>query len=89
VNVFEEQSRVRSLASNSHSHARAKGMTQLARATGLGRERLYKALSPQGNPEFATVLKVLCALGMTLKAIPISNRSKKSQRQRAPRAADI
>ena len=36
--------------------ARAKGMTQIARDTGLGRESLYKALSPDGNPEFATIL---------------------------------
>ena len=44
--------------------ARAKGMTQVARETGLGRESLYKALSPSGNPEFTTVLKVLSALGL-------------------------
>jgi probable addiction module antidote protein len=43
--------------------ARAKGMSQIARAAGLGRESLYKALSPTGNPEFATVLKVVGALG--------------------------
>ncbi|MHB1757918.1 MAG: addiction module antidote protein [Leptospirillum sp.] len=48
--------------------ARAKGMTQVARDTGLGRESLYKALSPEGNPEFATVLKVLRALGLRLHA---------------------
>lgn len=44
--------------------ARAKGMTQVARDTGMGRESLYKALSPDGNPEFATVLKVMQALGL-------------------------
>jgi len=48
--------------------ARAKGMTQIARQTGLGRESLYKALSPDGNPEFATVLKVLHSLGLKLHA---------------------
>lgn len=48
--------------------ARAKGMTQIARETGLGRESLYKALSPEGNPEFATVLKVVHALGFRLHA---------------------
>ena len=48
--------------------ARAKGMAQLARDTGLGRESLYKALSADGNPEFATVLKVVKALGLTLHA---------------------
>jgi probable addiction module antidote protein len=47
--------------------ARAKGMAQVAQAAGLGRESLYKALSPDGNPEFATVLKVLRALGLRLK----------------------
>jgi probable addiction module antidote protein len=47
--------------------ARAKGMSQVARDAGLGRESLYKALSPDGNPEFATVLKVIHALGLKLK----------------------
>jgi probable addiction module antidote protein len=47
--------------------ARAKGMAQIAQAAGLGRESLYKALSPDGNPEFATVLKVMRALGLRLK----------------------
>ena len=48
------------------SIARARGMTQLARDTGLAREGLYKALSPEGNPEFATVMKVIKALGLKL-----------------------
>ena len=48
--------------------ARIKGMAQLARDTGLGRENLYKTLSPEGNPEFATVLKVVKALGLRLHA---------------------
>ncbi len=47
---------------------RAKGMTQLARETGLGRESLYKALSGEGNPSFATILKVIAALGIKLHA---------------------
>ena len=47
--------------------ARAKGMTKIAADAGLGRESLYKALSPTGNPEFATVLKVLRALGLGLR----------------------
>lgn len=50
--------------------ARARGMTQLARDTGLGRESLYKAMSADGNPSFATVLKVTRALGMKLTAVP-------------------
>ncbi|HPD56674.1 MAG TPA: putative addiction module antidote protein [Smithellaceae bacterium] len=48
--------------------ARAKGMTHLANETGLGRESLYKALSPEGNPEFSTILKVVNALGLKLHA---------------------
>ncbi|MGI6099969.1 MAG: putative addiction module antidote protein [Lentisphaerae bacterium] len=50
--------------------ARAQGMTQIARKTGLGRESLYKALSQEGNPELATVLKVCEAVGLKLKAEP-------------------
>jgi probable addiction module antidote protein len=50
--------------------ARAKGMTQVAREAGLGRESLYKALSADGNPELATVMKVVRALGLSLHARP-------------------
>ncbi|MEM9007553.1 MAG: addiction module antidote protein [Cyanobacteria bacterium P01_F01_bin.86] len=52
--------------------ARSKGMTQIASETGLGRESLYKALSTEGNPEFATVLKVLQALGLRLQVVPVA-----------------
>lgn len=48
--------------------ARARGMSQLARDTGLSRESLYRALSPTGNPELSTVLKVIRALGIKLHA---------------------
>jgi probable addiction module antidote protein len=48
--------------------ARARGMSGIARETGLGRESLYKALSPEGNPEISTVLKVVKALGLRLHA---------------------
>ncbi len=51
--------------------ARANGMTQLARDTGLARESLYKALSTDGNPEFATIWKVIRALGIRLHARPV------------------
>ncbi|MFA7382526.1 MAG: addiction module antidote protein [Desulfurivibrionaceae bacterium] len=50
--------------------ARARGMSQLARDTGLARENLYKALSAEGNPEFGTILKVVKALGLRLHAEP-------------------
>lgn len=46
--------------------ARAKGMSKIAKKAGLGRESLYKALSPDGNPEFATVMKVIRSLGLRL-----------------------
>ena len=48
--------------------ARAKGMSQLARDTGISREGLYRALSAEGNPEFSTVMKVIRALGVKLHA---------------------
>jgi probable addiction module antidote protein len=48
--------------------ARAKGMTQVAKEAGLSRESLYRALSADGNPSFATVLKVARALGVRLHA---------------------
>ena len=54
--------------------ARAKGMSQLSRDTGLGRESLYKALSGEGNPSFATILKVTNALGIKLHAEPMHAR---------------
>jgi probable addiction module antidote protein len=46
--------------------ARSKGMTDIARKTGLRRQSLYKALSPEGRPEFATVLSVVRALGLKM-----------------------
>lgn len=53
--------------------ARAKGMSQIARETGLGRESLYKALSAEGNPEFSTVFKVIKALGLRMHATTASH----------------
>ena len=46
--------------------AKARGMTDIARKAGLSRESLYRALSKEGNPEFATVLKVVRALGLAV-----------------------
>ena len=48
--------------------ARARRMAVVAQETGLGRESLYKSLSADGNPEFATVLKVVSSLGLRLQA---------------------
>ena len=44
--------------------ARARGMSKIAKKAGLSRESLYKALSTDGNPEFATILRVMQALGL-------------------------
>lgn len=50
--------------------AKARGMTAIAKAAGLSRESLYKALSADGNPEFATIMKVIKALGIHLSVEP-------------------
>ena len=51
--------------------ARARGMTQMAKDTGISREALYRALSKDGRPEFNTVLKVMKAFGLRLSPVPI------------------
>lgn len=51
--------------------AKARGMTRLARDTGLGRESLYKALAPGAKPRYETVLKLLHGLGIKLTATPL------------------
>ena len=48
--------------------ARAQGMTKIAKQTGLSRESLYKSLSGERSPDFATILKVISALGLSLHA---------------------
>jgi probable addiction module antidote protein len=68
--------------------ARARGMSELAKATGIRREPLYRALGEDGNPEFATILKVLRALGVTItaatpKATPKRKAAKKTGRRAA------
>jgi probable addiction module antidote protein len=50
--------------------AKAKGMSQIARETGLSRENLYRALSDDGNPELSTMTKVMRALGMRIQIAP-------------------
>jgi len=53
--------------------AKAKNMSQLARDTGISREGLYKAFSPDGNPTFATVAKVAKALGLQITVQTINH----------------
>ncbi len=50
--------------------ARARGMAQVAKDSGLGRESLYKALTPGAKPRFDTVMKVMAALGIQMHAVP-------------------
>ena len=50
--------------------ARARGMSQIARDTGLSLESLYRSLSKDGNPELATLIRVMRALGVRLSAAP-------------------
>jgi probable addiction module antidote protein len=66
--------------------ARSHSMRRLAQDTGLARESLYRGLSENGNPELATVLKVLGALGLRLTVVagPPSSRSAPAARRAAP-----
>lgn len=61
--------------------ARARGMVQLAKETGLTREGLYKALSASGNPSLDTVLKVMKALGMRFSPRPVQRRQASAKRR--------
>ncbi len=51
--------------------ARAKGMAQIAKDTGLARESLYRSLSQEGNPTLSTVLKIIASLGLKMHIEPI------------------
>lgn len=53
--------------------ARARGMTEIAKASGISREALYKALRPNSQPRFETIAKVCSALGIRLVAQPIAS----------------
>ena len=64
--------------------ARARGMTKIAKATGLAREQLYKTLSAEGKPELSTVLKVMAAFGGGLRSnFPDSDVKTSSRRPKA------
>jgi probable addiction module antidote protein len=65
--------------------ARARGMSEIAKAAGLNRESLYRTLGTAGNPEFATILRVLDALGiaLTAKARPVSRKPTKKRARKA------
>src|SRR5688500_2449182 len=63
--------------------ARAKGMREVAKKTGLSREGLYKILSDKGNPEIATILRVLQVLGVELVAQPAKTKRKPAASKKA------
>ena len=63
--------------------ARARGLADVARAAKLSRTSLYKALGGNGNPEFATVVRVLASLGIRLTAMPAVERRKSARQPRA------
>jgi probable addiction module antidote protein len=67
--------------------ARARGMTKIAKATGLAREQLYKTLSAEGKPELSTVLKVMAAFGGGLKSNFPASGSGGARRKVAARGA--
>jgi probable addiction module antidote protein len=67
--------------------ARARGMTKVAKATGLSREQLYRTLSAEGKPELATVLKVMAAFGGGLKSDFQGSRGQHASRRSKSRKA--
>lgn len=67
--------------------AKARGMTELARESGLGRESLYKALAPGAKPRYDTVLRVVRALGVELHTVPL--RQKPTPSKRSSRRAGV
>jgi probable addiction module antidote protein len=83
INVALETGDAAFIADSLGIVARAKGMTKVARQTGMGRESLYKALCAEGDPECATLLKVVGALGLRLTAAT----SRSSGARRRKRAA--
>jgi probable addiction module antidote protein len=80
--AFEDGSPAFIAASIGHV-AKAKGMSQIARETGLSRENLYRALGDGGNPELSTMTKVMRALGMRIRIAPAAPAARPAKRKRA------
>jgi probable addiction module antidote protein len=80
--TFEDGSPAFIAASIGHV-AKAKGMSQIARETGLSRENLYRALGDGGNPELSTMTKVMRALGMRIRIAPAAPAARPAKRKRA------
>lgn len=70
LTVVLEENDVSALADALGTIARVQGMNEIAKAAGLGRESLYKALRSDANPRFDTIQRVLTALGVKLTAVP-------------------
>lgn len=66
LQVAFEEGNVEDIINVLNAIARAKGMTKIAKNLGVGRESLYKSLSSDGNPSFATIIKLLSNLGLSL-----------------------
>lgn len=66
LQVAFEEGNVEDIMNVLSAISRAKGMTKIAKNLGVGRESLYKSLSPEGNPSFATIIKLLSNLGLCL-----------------------
>nr|WP_298098577.1 addiction module antidote protein [uncultured Shinella sp.] len=66
--------------------ARARGITDIARKSGLSRQAIYKALDADGNPEFGTIAKVADALGFKLSLVP---KARRGQRTDAPKTRGL
>lgn len=75
ITIVLEENDPAALADALGSVARARGMTDIAKASGITREALYKALRPNASPRFETVSKVCAALGVRLVAQPIHAQS--------------
>jgi probable addiction module antidote protein len=71
LTVVLEENDPAALADALGTIARARGMTEIAKSSGITREALYKALRPDANPRFDTISKVCAALGVRLVAQPI------------------
>jgi len=70
LTVVLEENDPAALADALGTVARARGMTEIAKASGLTREALYKALRPASEPRFGTISRVCAALGVKLVAVP-------------------
>ena len=78
LNAVMEEGDISLLISAIGDIAKARGMSQIAAASGLGRESLYKTLNPNSKPRFETMLKVLKAFGISMQfSAPLSKRSRK------------